>query len=78
VLEAYQQITDETGTLFILVPLEEYNALTGNHPEDEEELTEQAKADLRASAQESQNAQTVSAEELQKQLGLPKHFPIQP
>jgi hypothetical protein len=77
-LSAYEKVTNEAGQTFVAVPLEEYNALTGNHLEDEEELTEQAKADLRASALESQNAQTVSAEELQKQLGLPKHFPIQP
>jgi hypothetical protein len=77
-LSAYEKVTNEAGQTFVAVPLEEYNALIGNHPEDQEELTEQAKADLRASALESQNAQTVSAEELQKELGLPKHFPIQP
>jgi PHD/YefM family antitoxin component YafN of YafNO toxin-antitoxin module len=77
-LQAHQQITDETGNTFVLLPLEEYNSLMGNYPEDDEELTEQAQADLRAANLESQNAQTISAEELQQQLGLPKHFPVQP
>jgi hypothetical protein len=43
-LQAHQQITDETGITYILVPLEEYNSLMGNHPEDNNKLEQLADA----------------------------------
>ncbi len=72
----HQQITDETGQTFILLPLVEYKALMGIYDDEDEELTAQAVADLQAAMIESQNGDTVNAEVLQKQLQLPKSFPV--
>jgi hypothetical protein len=45
-IEAHQQITDETGQTFVFVPLEEYNALLGGNEELLERLADESEAGL--------------------------------
>ncbi len=80
-IAAFEKLTNEAGQTFVLLPLEEYEVFkkqNGIYDSDEEELTDDAMMDLRMIAMESQNKETISAEELQTQLGLPKSFPIRP
>jgi hypothetical protein len=46
VIAAHQQITDETGQTFILLPLEEYNALLGGNDELLERLADESESGL--------------------------------
>jgi PHD/YefM family antitoxin component YafN of YafNO toxin-antitoxin module len=69
-IAAHQQITDETGQTFILLPLEEYQALLGVFPNEDEELSaEEAKA-IQEGLTEISNGETISAQEVAVQLGL--------
>jgi PHD/YefM family antitoxin component YafN of YafNO toxin-antitoxin module len=69
-IAAHQQITDETGQTFILLPLEEYQALLGVFPDEDEELSaEEAKA-IQEGLTEISNGETISAQEVAVQLGL--------
>ncbi len=45
-IAANQQITDETGQTFILLPLEEYNALLGGNEELLERLADESELGL--------------------------------
>jgi PHD/YefM family antitoxin component YafN of YafNO toxin-antitoxin module len=69
-IAAHQQITDETGQTFILLPLEEYNALLGLHPEETEELSAEEANAIQEGLTEIENGETVSAQEVAAQLGL--------
>jgi hypothetical protein len=80
-IAAFEKLTNEAGQTFVLLPLEEYEIFkrqNGIYDSDEEELADDAVTDLRLAATESQHKETVSAEELQTQLGLPKNFPVEP
>jgi PHD/YefM family antitoxin component YafN of YafNO toxin-antitoxin module len=69
-IAAHQQITDETGQTFILLPLEEYNALLGLHPDENEELSAEEANAIQEGLTEIENGETVSAQEVAAQLGL--------
>ncbi len=80
-IAAHEKLTNEAGQTFVLLSLEEYEVFkkqNGIYDHDDEELTEDAITDLRLAVIESQNNETISAEELQAQLELPKNFPIEP
>jgi hypothetical protein len=69
-LQAHQQITDETGNTFVLLPLEEYNAIFRNHPAETESLSaEEQKANQEGLAEISKG-EGISAQDVAKQLGL--------
>ncbi len=67
---AHQQITDETGQTFILLPLEEYNALLGVHPEENEELSVEEARSIRKGLIEITSSKTFSAHEVKMKLKL--------
>jgi PHD/YefM family antitoxin component YafN of YafNO toxin-antitoxin module len=69
-IAAHQQITDETGQTFVFVPLEEYNALLGLHPDENEELSAEEANAIQEGLTEIENGETVSAQEVAAQLGL--------
>jgi PHD/YefM family antitoxin component YafN of YafNO toxin-antitoxin module len=69
-IAAHQQITDETGQTFVFVPLEEYNALLGLYPEENEELSAEEANAIQEGLTEIANGETVSAQEVAAQLGL--------
>ncbi len=69
-IAAHQQITDETGQTFILLPLEEYNALLGVHPEETEELSGEEANAIQEGLTEIANSETKSVQEVAAQLGL--------
>jgi hypothetical protein len=76
-LSPHQQITDETGRTFVLLPIDEYNALLKIRPDEDEELDDDELADVREALAAIKNGEpTISAEEVQRQLGLPALFPI--
>ena len=75
----HQYLSDAQGhKTHIVLPLEEYQALLGIHPEDDEELTEETIIDLRFAAEESKTGAVVSAEEMQTKFNLSQQFPIKP
>ncbi len=69
-IAAHQQITDETGQTFILLPLEEYQALLGVYPDENEELSAEEANAIQEGLTEIENGETVSAQEVAAQLGL--------
>ena len=69
-MAAHQQITDETGQTFILLPLEEYNALLGVHPEENEELSVEEARSIREGLIEIANTETLFAHEVAMKLKL--------
>jgi hypothetical protein len=69
-IAAHQQITDETGQTFILLPLKEYNALLGIYPEEDEELSVSESNAIQEGLTEISNGETLSAQEVAAKLGL--------
>jgi PHD/YefM family antitoxin component YafN of YafNO toxin-antitoxin module len=69
-IAAHQQITDETGQTFVFVPLEEYNALLGVHPEETEELSAEEATAIQEGLSEIANGETLSAHEVTLKLKL--------
>ncbi len=75
----HQYLSDARGNkTHIVLPLEEYQALLGIYPDDDEELTEEAALDLRLATEESNSNAVVSAEEMQIKFNLSQQFPIKP
>lgn len=69
-ISAYQQITDETGKTFVMLPLEEYQALLGIHPEENEELSAEEVNAIQEGLNEIATGKTLSAQEVAAQLGF--------
>jgi hypothetical protein len=69
-LQAHQQITDETGNTFVLLPLEEYNALFGVYPEETEEISIQEANAIHEGLTDIKNSEVISAADVAAQLGL--------
>jgi hypothetical protein len=60
-----------------LLPIDEYNALLKIRPDEDEGLDDDELADVREALAAIKNGEpTISAEEVQRQLGLPALFPI--
>lgn len=66
----HQQITDETGQTFVIVPLEEYKALYGEHPPETELLDLEEQNAIREGMADITNGDSFSAEDVANQLGL--------
>ena len=69
-LSAHEKLTNEAGETFVLLPLEEYNALFGVYPEETEEIsTEEANA-IHEGLTDIKNGEVISATDVATQLGL--------
>jgi predicted transcriptional regulator len=69
-LQAHQQITDETGNTFVLLPLEEYNAIFGNHLAETESLSAEEQKAIQEGLAEISKGESITAQDVAKQLGL--------
>jgi PHD/YefM family antitoxin component YafN of YafNO toxin-antitoxin module len=69
-LTAHQQITDETGQRFVILTLEEYNALRGIYTEETEEISAEESKAIQQGLSEITNGEVISAQEVAAQLGL--------
>jgi PHD/YefM family antitoxin component YafN of YafNO toxin-antitoxin module len=75
--DRYQYIHDAQGNrTHIVLTLEEYNALLGIYPEEDEEISASEAEAIPEGLAEIARGETVSAEEVQRQLNLPALFPI--
>jgi hypothetical protein len=70
VIAAHQQITDETGQTFILLSLEEHQALLGVYPDEDEELSAEEANAIQEGLTEIPNKETLSAKEVATKLRL--------
>ncbi len=67
-IAAHQQITDETGQIFVLLPLEEYQALLGVYPDEDEESSAKEANAIHEGLVEIANGETLSAQKVATQL----------
>jgi PHD/YefM family antitoxin component YafN of YafNO toxin-antitoxin module len=75
--DRHQCIHDAQGKrTHIVLTLEEYNALLGIYPEEDEEISASEAEAIREGLAEIARGETVSAEEVQRQLNLPVLFPV--
>jgi hypothetical protein len=68
--QVHQQITDETGNIFVLLPLEEYRAIFNNQPPETQELSLEEHSAISEGLADLAFGELISAQDVARQLGL--------